>query len=47
MVQRLDTVWVTKRHQNIKIKLEMESIGSKLSVAIFIARRTHLEAQNR
>ena len=31
MVQTLDTVWVTKRHQNLKIKLEMESMGPKLS----------------
>ena len=30
-VQTLDTVWVTKRHQNMKIKLEMESMDSKLS----------------
>ena len=31
VVQTLDTVWVTKRHQDIEIKLEMESMDSKLS----------------
>ena len=30
-VQTLDTVWVTKRYQNMKIKLEMESMDPKLS----------------
>ena len=30
-VQTLDTVWVTKRYQNTKIKLEMESMDPKLS----------------
>ena len=30
-IQTPDTVWVTKRHQNVKIKLEMESMGPKLS----------------
>ena len=29
--QMLDTVWDTKRHQNMKIKLEIESIDPKLS----------------
>ena len=30
-VQTLDTVWVTKRYQSMKIKLEMESMDPKLS----------------
>ena len=30
-IQTPDTVWVTKKHQNVKIKLEMESMDPKLS----------------